>query len=42
MRLNARPTSCNRTTCLRYDLSVTNHGPEPLDMATVTGPLLAF
>ncbi|MBN8467395.1 VCBS repeat-containing protein [Corallococcus exiguus] len=39
VRLDARPTTCNRTPCLRYDVTVTNNGPEPLDMATVTASL---
>ncbi|MHA7630475.1 FG-GAP-like repeat-containing protein [Corallococcus sp. M7] len=41
VQLNARPTKCNRTPCLRYDVTVTNNGPEPLDRATITASLPA-
>ncbi|MCY1040046.1 hypothetical protein OV208_01845 [Corallococcus sp. bb12-1] len=41
VRLVARPILSLFNPSIRYDVSVTNNGPEPLDMATVTASLPA-
>ncbi|RKG83052.1 FG-GAP-like repeat-containing protein [Corallococcus terminator] len=41
VRLVARPIFSLFNPSIRYDVSVTNNGPEPLDMATVTASLPA-